>query len=233
MAVIDMTIPIDPTSKKYFYDFDGTFEQALWQLPGPCVDTNSTEYGCSSCKRYWTEKCYAPLFRTFFTSYGGGVVVQAQLGGRVEQYSSWNAALASTPAGLMKLKTDAKVDLIAATGLPGATGTHDPNVKNNALVCVGGSNTTCTKADIGPGASGAYAKSIDTSHKLLHYQIEPLSEMMDYFDSEVKLAVEQATQYYIQEQQQEWKDYYSKYQQCLAPFKCPHCSAAICTPKVR
>ena len=163
------------------------------------------------------------------------MVVQASIGGRVEQYSEWDATLATTAEGKNKLAADAGADLAAATGLPGATTPHDPKVTNEPLVCVGGSKSTCNKAGIGAGVSGAYANSIDTSHKLLQYKLLPTSELLDNFDTTIKLALEQATQYYIQERQQEWSKYYSKYQQCVAPFNCPHCplGSSICGPKVR
>ena len=197
---------------------------AILLLPPQCGDT----VGSATCDTWW--QLNGQLFRNYFQDYGTSVVLEAQLGGRVEQYSSWNAKLADTADGEKKLKADAKVDFTAATGLPAGTGTHDPAVTAKALVCIGGSNTTCTKAGISPGVNGAYAKSIDSSHKLLQYKLLPISELLDYTDVTIKLAMEQATQYYIQEQQQEWKDYYSKYQKCVAPFKCPHCPAGKCAP---
>lgn len=64
----------------------------------------------------------------------------------------------------------------------------------------------------------------------------PLSELLDSVDATIKIVMGQARDtmlnnlYNIQEQQQEWKGYYNKYQRCVAPFKCPHCPAGKCTP---
>jgi hypothetical protein len=188
---MDMTLPFEPIQKKYAYIIDFTAQDAvfLFSLPGYCGSSGS------ACDKWWAQN--RKYFIAFFEAYGTSIVVQASIGGRIEGYSVWDAHLATTAEGEKKLETDAEADFTAATGLPGTTGTHDPNVKNNALVCVGGSNATCTKADISPGASGAYAKSIDTSHKLLQYKLLPISELLDNFDGTIKLALEQATQYYI------------------------------------
>jgi hypothetical protein len=210
-----MALPFDTDTNKYDFVLERHALSAIYSLPPPC---DATQMNCTA---WWESN--AKYFRKFHDSYGTSVVVEGTIGGRVEQSSEWDAHLAATADGEKKLTADANIDLAAATGLPGTTGTHDPNVKNNALVCVGGNSTACTKAGISPGVNGAYAKSIDTSHKLLQYKLVPISELLDGYEISLKQAVEQSTQHYIQEQQQKWNSYYSKYQQCVAPFECPHC----------
>jgi hypothetical protein len=222
-SIVSMKLPFDPITSKYTFTLNKFTERAIQSLPPPPdLQTNITT---------WWE-LHNQIFTSFFDNYGTEVIVQASLGGMVEQYSSFDSVL-ETNLGKDKLKTDAQIDFSNATGLIGPTGPLDPSYKRSVgpLNCVGGNLLDCNKKGID---DGAWAQSTTKSPALLLYEVTPLTELLDGYDPAIKASLEKGAEIYVELQQLVWKEYYTAYTQCKPPFAYPddptHCPAPP-TPK--
>jgi hypothetical protein len=80
LDVVDIDLPSDPITHEYTYQLDKFAATAINSLPPPPTNTSSTD-------AWW--KAHAPLFRKFFEKYGSSVIVNAKIGGMVEQASTY------------------------------------------------------------------------------------------------------------------------------------------------
>jgi hypothetical protein len=218
-SIVSLALPFDPVMNKYTFTLDDNAQRAIQSLPPPSVYANISGW--------WGT--YGGLFRSFFDKYGTDVIVEASMGGIVEQYSSFDEALGTT-LGEDTLLKDAKIDFTTATGIGGHTGTLDPSYTPDLspLTCIGGDPEKCTKDGI---AGGSWGDSTKTAPRLLQYKIVPLSELLvGQNETSIKKSLEAAAEQYVAEGQRQWQDYYNAYISCQPPFKWPN-DPHHCTPQ--
>jgi hypothetical protein len=168
-TTVDLTLPSDPVTHQYQFTLDSFAHKALRSLP-PAYNTTNNK----------------AIFRAFVKKYGTSVVIEASMGGLVEEYSRWKTAFFDNQAITKEwLVKNAEVDFTQTTGLGGHTGTVDPAYQQARLLspvaCVGGDVSKCFNAQ--------WKASVAQAPALLRYKVLPIAEMLGAEDQDIKKSV--------------------------------------------
>eukprot|EP00946_MAST-07B_sp_MAST-7B-sp1_P003984 g3984.t1 len=174
-SLISMSLPVDPVTHTRKYGIDRHAKDFADSLP-PFYDTEDNK----------------AQYRYFIENYGTSFATSASLGGLVESYASWKTWITDSRLGGFTsemLETNAQIDFVAKTGLPGPSTSHDAGYVQNRvlepLFCRGGDSTVSCDASF-----SKWEKTISDLPVLLEYEMAPVSDLVE--DPTVKAALDKA-----------------------------------------